>query len=69
MNNYFLTSAQKAKREQNSIAQKKDTWEELKAINVLIPASLHHAVQLHRVETGENMTQLIRRLLQEELLP
>lgn len=68
-NNYFVASAEKAKREQDKIEQVKvNNDEELKGINLLIPASLHYAIQMHRVETGENMTQLIRRLLTKELL-
>ncbi|MEW4402885.1 hypothetical protein AB1I62_03950 [Enterococcus sp. AN402] len=66
MSNSFIASAQKMKREQEKIEQTKPK-EELQSINIRIPVKLHYAVQVHRLETGENMTQLIRRLLNTEL--
>lgn len=40
--------------------------DELVCINVRIPKSMHTKLQYHKVETGENMTVLINRLLEAE---
>lgn len=66
MNNAFMQSAEKAQREQSSIQKGKETGE-VKGIYLRIPKELHRKVSLHRVETGESMTQLVTRLLREEL--
>ena len=39
----------------------------MKVLNIRIPADLHYKASLHRLETGESMTQLITRLLKREL--
>lgn len=65
MANAFMKSAARSKREQEAIQKADD--EELKVINARIPKSLHRKLALHRIETGENMSQLINRLLEEEL--
>ena len=68
MTNTFMTSAKKAMSEQHKIESNTRHQEQnLKAINILIPSELHEAAQLHRIYTGENTTQLIRRLLKNEL--
>lgn len=70
MSNAFMASAKKSKREQAAIEKPMaapDEPEEYVGINVRLPKSLHRKVQLHRVETGESMTQLVRRVLAEEL--
>lgn len=68
MANSFITSAKKAMSEQNKIERKKvEDVDSLTVINIRIPTQLHTAAQFHRIRTGENMTQLIRRLLKEEL--
>lgn len=70
MANAFMTASAKAKRGQEDIEKKKevaDEEEEYVVTNVRLPKELHRKVLLHRVETGENMTQLIRRLLLDEL--
>lgn len=41
---------------------------ERRLISVNIPVELHYSMLVHRAETGENMTQLICRLLETELL-
>lgn len=71
-NNAFMASAEKSKRKQADIERPKrgrsDTmWTDFKVINVRVPKELHRKMQLHNVETGENMTQLINRLLTKEL--
>lgn len=69
MANAFMTASAKAKRGQEAIEKKKkgEDEEEYVVTNVRLPKELHRKVLLHRVETGENMTQLIRRLLLDEL--
>lgn len=69
MANAFMTASAKAKRGQEDIEKKKkgEDEEEYVVTNVRLPKELHRKVLLHRVETGENMTQLIRRLLLDEL--
>lgn len=71
MSNAFMDSAKKSKNEQKVItesAPKVDkTEDELKIINVRISSELHRKASLHRIDTGENMTQLVNRLLQAEL--
>ena len=39
----------------------------LKTLCIRVPASLHRKTALHRIETGETMTQLVNRLLENEL--
>ncbi len=51
----------------NDLESPKNEKEELKGISIRIPIDLHKKAQYHRVETGESMTQLIVRLLREEL--
>lgn len=65
--NAFMATAQKSKREQANIERNKSEAEEYIVTNIRIPKSLHRRLQLHRVETGESMTQFIRRLLEAEL--
>lgn len=70
MQNAFMESTRKNRREQADIedaAKGTADPEELVAINIRIPKSLRDRVQMRRIKTGENMTQLIRRLLSEEL--
>lgn len=69
MANAFMTASAKAKRGQEDIEKKKEVADEEEYVvtNVRLPKELHRKVLLHRVETGENMTQLIRRLLLDEL--
>ena len=45
----------------------KSAVKDIQKIIILIPAELHRKAQIHRIETGENMTRLIVRLLSEEL--
>lgn len=70
MSNAFMDSAKKSKKEQKVItesAPKSDKTDDgLKVINVRIPSEIHRKASLHRIDTGENMTQLINRLLQAE---
>ena len=54
--NAFMASAKKSKRQQASIQHAQPEVDELVCINVRIP----------KVETGENMTVLINRLLEAE---
>lgn len=65
--NAFMASAAKSKREQASIQHAESMSEELVNVNIRIPKELHRKAKMHSVVNGENMTQLIRRLLQEEL--
>lgn len=70
--NAFIATAEKSKREmasiQNGGSHAKETKKDAeKKISIIIPAELHKAAQIHRVETGESMTRLIIRLLTEEL--
>ena len=37
-------------------------------LNIRVPRELHRLVLLHRVETGEDATKLVNRLLVEELI-
>lgn len=70
MGNTFMSAAAKSRRQQTSIERAKGTATEAEGvvtINVRIPRALHRAAQLHRIETGENMTQLINRLMTDEL--
>lgn len=67
MTNAFMASANKAKREQNDIQTPRENNDDLKVINIRIPADLHYKANMHRVQTGENVTQLVIRLLREEL--
>ena len=70
MGNTFMSAAAKSRRQQTSIERAKGTATEAEGvvtINVRIPRALHRAAQLHRIETGENMTQLINRLMTAEL--
>ena len=62
--NAFMASAKKSKRQQASIQHAE--VDELVCINVRIPKSMHTKLQYHKVETGENMTVLINRLLEAE---
>lgn len=65
--NAFMASAEKSKREQASIRHAESAPEELVSVNIRIPKELHRKAKMHSVVNDENMTQLIRRLLQEEL--
>lgn len=67
MSNSFITSAQKMKREQEKIETQKEEKEALSQISLMIPRRQLYLIQKHRLQTGENMTQLIRRLVKEEL--
>lgn len=67
MSNSFITSAQKMKREQEKIETQKEEKETLSQISLMIPSRQLYLIQKHRLQTGENMTQLIRRLVKEEL--
>lgn len=67
MSNSFITSAQKMKREQEKIETQKEEKETLSQISLMIPSRQLYLIQKHRLQTGENMTQLIRRLIKEEL--
>lgn len=61
--NAFMKSAAKSKRKQTDIERESAGEEGYVGINVRIPKSLYRKIQLHRVDTGESMTALIRRLL------
>lgn len=65
--NAFMASAEKSKREQASIRHAEGEGEELVSINIRIPKELHRKARMYSVMHEENMTQLVRRLLQEEL--
>ena len=72
MSNAFMASAEKSKREQEKIRTHGERGraggkEEMKVLNIRIPADLHYKASLHRLETGESMTQIITRLLKREL--
>lgn len=70
MENTFMNAAAKSKRQQTTIERSKKAAPEddgLMVINVRVPKALHKKAQLHRIETGENMTQLIIRLMTDEL--
>lgn len=64
--NAFMASAKKSKRQQASIQHAQPEVDEPVCINVRIPKSMHTRLQYHKVETGENMTVLINRLLEAE---
>lgn len=68
--NAFMASARKSKRAQTDIEKTPTAVgadEEMVVTNVRIPKSLHRKAQLRRIETGESMTALIRRLMEKEL--
>lgn len=67
MGNTFMASAAKSKRKQKSIERVNVDTEELVCINIRIPNAMRQKLRQHFVDTGENMTQLINRLLAEEL--
>lgn len=67
MGNTFMASAAKSKRKQESIERSGVDAEELVCINVRIPNVMRQKLRQHYVDTGENMTRLINRLLAEEL--
>lgn len=67
MTNAFMASANKAKQEQRSIQTSHTDSDDLRVINIRIPADLHYKANLHRVQTGESVTALVQRLLREEL--
>lgn len=67
MTNAFMASAARSKKEQLDIQKPHAKGEGLKVLNIRIPAELHYKANLHRLETGENVTQLVVRLLREEL--
>ncbi len=69
MANAFMASAAKARRGQAVVEEGKSALaaDEYVVTNIRLPRDLHRKVLLHRVETGENMTQLVRRLLTDEL--
>ena len=64
MTNAFMASANKAKREQQDIQTPHTDSDDLKVINIRIPADLHYKANLHRVQS---VTALVQRLLREEL--
>lgn len=65
--NAFMASAKKSKRAQKDIEKPAAADEEMVVTNIRIPKSLHRKAQLRRIETGESMTALIRRLMENEL--
>lgn len=65
--NAFIVSAKKSKRAQTDIEKPATANEEMVVTNIRIPKSLHRKAQLHRIETGESMTALVRRLMEDEL--
>lgn len=67
MGNAFMASAAKSKRKQESIERSNVDEEELVSINLRIPSTMRQKIRRHYVDTEENMTQLINRLLKEEL--
>lgn len=67
MTNAFMASANKAKQEQRSIQTSHTDSDDLRVINIRIPADLHYKANLHRVQTGESVTALVTRLLRGEL--
>ena len=65
--NAFMASAKKSKRAQKDIEKPAAAAdEEMVVTNIRIPKSLHRKAQLRRVETGESVTALIRRLMEDE---
>lgn len=71
MSNAFMASAEKSKRKQKNIERAERGCTEdmngLAVINIRVSKELHYKMRRHSVETGENMTQLVNRLLSEEL--
>lgn len=67
MGNTFMNAAAKSKRKQAGIARAEREVEDLVAINVRIPKEMHRKLWNDRIETGESMTELINRLLVQEL--
>lgn len=67
MGNTFMNAAAKSKRKQADIARAERDVEEMTCINVRISTKMHRKIWSHRIETGENMTELINRLLVQEL--
>lgn len=65
--NAFIASAKKSKRSQTDIEKPATANEEMVVTNIRIPKSLHRKAQLHRIETGESITALVRRLMEDEL--
>lgn len=65
--NAFMRSAKRAQDEQKVIQRGGRPGTPYKSINIRIPADLHQAAMLHRVDTGESITALITRLLTQEL--
>ena len=66
MSNAFMASAEKSKRKQKNI-ERTERADGLAVINIRVPKDLHYKMRLHSFETGENMTQLVNRLLHNEL--
>lgn len=67
VSNAFMASAKKSQYAQSNIEKSKTIDDEMIVTNIRIPKSLHRKAQLHRVETGESITALIRRLMENEL--
>lgn len=67
MGNAFMNAAAKSRQQQTNIERTAPEADELVCINLRIPKSMHQKILMHRVQTGENMTQLINRLLASEL--
>lgn len=67
MGNAFMNAAAKSRQQQTNIERTATDADELVCINLRIPKSMHQKILMHRVQTGENMTQLINRLLANEL--
>lgn len=65
--NAFIASAKKSKHAQTDIEKPATANEEMVVTNIRIPKSLHRKAQLHRIETGESITALVRRLMEDEL--
>lgn len=67
MGNTFMNAAAKSKRKQAGIARAEREVEDFVVTNIRIPATMHRKMWTHRIETGETMTELINRLLVQEL--
>lgn len=65
--NAFMASAKKSKRKQAVIQHAQPEVEELVVITVRIPATMREKMRFHYARTGENQTQLVNRLLEDEL--
>lgn len=72
--NVFMKSAKEAKDGMEAVMtgdkrQKKDApkAEAVHCANVRVPESMWKKTLMHRADTGENFTQLVNRLLKEEL--